>query len=77
MVGVALGQGAPQCILYRSGVPFHNPLVVLWRFGEHFTKVLGGGGDISLSVRDLLDTLVCEVEFSLGVEGEVCDKPSL
>ncbi len=38
---------------------------------------MGGGGDISPSVQDLLDTLVCEVESSLGVEGEVCDEPSL
>jgi hypothetical protein len=50
---------------------------VLQRFGEHFARVLGVGRDISLSVWDLLDTLVCEVESSLGVEGEVYDEPSL
>ncbi len=50
---------------------------MLQHFGEHFGGVLGGGGDISLSARDLLDTLVCEVESSLGVKGEVCDEPSL
>jgi hypothetical protein len=50
---------------------------VLQHFGEHFARVLGGRGDISLSARDLLDTLVCEVESSLGTEGEVYDEPSL
>ncbi len=49
---------------------------MLQRFGECFAGVLGGR-DISLSAWDLLDTLVCEVESSLGVEGEVCDEPSL
>jgi hypothetical protein len=56
-------------------VPLHSPHAVLQRFGEHFTKVLGGGGDISSLVRDFLDTLVCEVESSLGAKGEV--EPSL
>jgi hypothetical protein len=58
-------------------VLFHNPQVVLQHFEEHFGGALGGGGDISLSIRNLLDTLVCEVESPLGTEGEVCDKPSL
>jgi hypothetical protein len=39
--------------------------------------VFGGGGDISPSASDLLDTLVCEVESSMGVNGEVCDEPFL
>jgi hypothetical protein len=46
-------------------------------FWEHFAKVLGGGGDISLSIQNLLDTLVYEVESSLSVEGAVYDEPSL
>lgn len=50
---------------------------MLQRFGEHFAGVLGGGWDISSSARDFLDTLVCEVEYSLGAKGEVCDEPSL
>jgi hypothetical protein len=50
---------------------------VLQRFGEHFTGVLAGGGDISPSTQNLLDTLVCEVESSMGAEGEVCDEPFL
>jgi hypothetical protein len=73
MVGVASSRGAPQRILDHFNVSFHSPQVVLKHFGEHFVKVLGGQGDISLS--DLLDTLVCEVEYSLGAEGEVCDEP--
>ncbi len=56
-------------------VPLHNPHVVLQCFGEHFAEVLGGGGDITLSTQDRMDTLVCEVESSLGAKGEVCDKP--
>jgi hypothetical protein len=77
MAGVASGQGAPQYILDCFGVPLHNPQAVLQRFGEHFAKVLGVGRDISLSIWDFLDTLVYEVESSLGVEGEVYDEPSL
>jgi hypothetical protein len=46
-------------------------------FGEHFVGVLGGGGYIFLLARDFLDTLVYEVESTLGAKGEVCDKPSL
>jgi hypothetical protein len=50
----------------------------------HFTthkpwyNILGsispGFKGISLSIGDLLDTLVCEVESSLGAKGEVCDE---
>jgi hypothetical protein len=77
MAGVASARGAPKCILDRSGVLLHSPHAVLQCFGEHFIGVLGGGGDISLSAQNLLGTLVCEVEFSLGAKGEVCDEPSL
>jgi hypothetical protein len=35
------------------------------------------GGGISPLARDLFDTLVCEVESSLGTEGVVYDKPYL
>jgi hypothetical protein len=50
---------------------------MLQLFGEHFVGVLGGGGDIFPSVQDLLDTLICEVESSLGAKGEIYDEPSL
>jgi len=40
-------------------------------FWGAFRRGFGGWGDISLLVRDLLDTLVCEVESSLGAKGEV------
>jgi hypothetical protein len=50
---------------------------VLQHFGEHFSKVLGGGRNISPSTWDLLDTLVCEVESSLGVESDIYDEPYL
>ncbi len=46
-------------------------------FGEHFAKVLGGWGGHLPVTRDFLDTLVCEVESSLGTKGEVYDDPSL
>jgi hypothetical protein len=49
----------------------HSPHVVLQHFGEHFAEVLGGGGDISPLTQDLLDTIVCEVESSLGTKGVV------
>jgi hypothetical protein len=77
MAGVVSSQGAPQYILDYFSLLLHNPQAVLQRFGDHFAMVLGVGRDISLSVWDLLDTLVCEVESSLGVEGEVYDEPSL
>jgi hypothetical protein len=44
---------------------------MLQRFGDHSARVLAGGGDIFSSI------LVCAVESSLGVKGEVCDEPSL
>jgi hypothetical protein len=59
----------------------HNAswITLVCRFTAHrlCCNVLGGGGDISSLVRDLLDTLVCEVESSLGTKGVVCDEPYL
>ncbi len=55
----------------------HSPHAMLQCFGEHFAKVLGGWGGHLPVTRDFLDTLVCEVESSLGTKGEVYDDPSL
>jgi len=46
-------------------------------FWGAFCRGFGGWGDISLLARDFLDTLVYEVESTLGAKGEVYDKPSL
>jgi hypothetical protein len=70
----------PGCLAMHLGSLWcatSQPIGRSTAFWGAFRRVLAGGGDISPLVQNLLDTLVCEVEFSLGAKGEVYDEPSL